>query len=412
MATSLMGIDDARRGIRFRPALSLAVFVIANFVSASSFAQSVMMPSQIAVEVSDLGLDRSFTDAGAVGVGVRAEFALSPRIEIETRLTWFPEYVLQEFQGQGGQTLQAAAGIRGKLWKSRRASVYGLLLPGLIHLTDAIVGETSRSSISGAATHFTLDTGLGIEWYAGTRWTARVEASGPLYAVPGAELARILGPNGQTAVLSVSGRFVKSWQVSSAIGYRLGSPRPSEPEEPVAGRWEVGGEFVHTTAFDARQLNSQMYHIPSLGLFLSYRLVPAVYLDGAVNASLQQLTAPTPFDAGYMLQALGGAKIGTRRDGFGIFAKVRVGTNSYSQAFASGESGVVLTTRRFNASAFDIGTVVERYIGRRWLIRFDGGDVISGFHDANTMINGSPVVFRAPSRTHSLQLLCGAGLIF
>jgi hypothetical protein len=400
-----------RRNKRFRVAPGLTAFVIANCLSASSFAQSQTMPSQIGVEVSTLGLDRSFTDAGATGVGVRAEFALSPRIEIETRLTWFPADVLQEFQAQGGQTLQVAAGIRGKLWKSRRASVYGLLLPGLIHVTDAIVAETLRSPTSGAATHFTLDTGLGIEWYAGARWTARVEASSPLYAVPGTDVGQILASNGQTIGVVLSGRFVKSWQVSSAIGYRLGSARPSEPEEPVAGRWEVGGEFVHTTAIDALQRNPQLYHIPSLGLFLSYRLMPAVYLDGAVNASLQQLSELTPFDEGYMLQALGGAKIGTRRDGFGIFAKVRAGTNSYSKAFASAESGMV-TTRRFNATAIDIGSVVERYIGRRWLIRVDGGDVISGFHDAQTLIDGSPVVYRAPSRTHSIQLLCGIGLIF
>src|SRR5262249_23137215 len=99
--------------------------------SGSAWAQQQSTPVQIAGEYSALGLDRGLRETGSPGLGVRVEVALTRRVEIEGRMTWFPANLVQEFQTQGGKTLQAAAGIRGKLFVSRDLSVYGLLLPGL-----------------------------------------------------------------------------------------------------------------------------------------------------------------------------------------------------------------------------------------------------------------------------------------
>src|SRR5260370_39435198 len=94
-------------------------------LSNAAFAQTETTPFQIAGEFSALGLDRdlNFTTGiatiGTAGFGVRTEVTLAPGFELETRLTWFPAEVLLERQAQGGHTLQAAAGIRGKVWTSR-----------------------------------------------------------------------------------------------------------------------------------------------------------------------------------------------------------------------------------------------------------------------------------------------------
>ncbi len=336
-------------------------------------------------------------------------------MEIETRVTWFPSDLVQEFQAQGGRTLQLAAGVRGKLWASPRFSIYGLLLPGLIHVTNAVVAETGLHVESGGATHFALDTGVGFEWYAGSRWTARVEVSGPLYGAPGGEIDRSPpGPHGQVAILSVGARFVNPWQVSTGVGYRFGSPRSSEPGRPVSGRWEVGGDLAHITAIDALGVSSSFQRFPALGVFAAYRLGPGVYADGAVHVSQPQVSeVVTPFDGGRLLQALAGAKLGVRRDGYGVFAKIRAGANHYSDAFAAADTTTGTTrTRGSNVTAVDVGGVVERYVGRRWLIRFDGGDVISIFHPTTIVINGATIAAGAPTHTDSIQLVVGAGWRF
>ena len=122
---------------------------------------------------------------------------------------------------------------------------------------------------------------------------------------------------------------------------------------------------------------------------------------------------PTPFDGGRLVQALGGAKVGVRRDGYGVFAKIRAGVNHYSRAFASGDTITgAIQTRGSNVAAIDVGGVVERYVGRRWLIRFDGSDVISIFHPATFVINGRIIARPVPTPTDSIQLVVGAGWRF
>jgi hypothetical protein len=405
-----------------RPFTALAAFVVVVFtLSETALAQSQTTPFQLAGEFSSLGLDRVGGDGtpstGAAGAGLRAEFTLAPHVEIETRVTWFPADLLQEFQAQGGHTLQVAAGIRGKFWASPRFSIYGLLLPGAIHATNAVVAQSGLQVESGGATHFALDTGVGGEWYAGPRWTARVELTGPLYGSPGREIYRSPpGPNGQVFTVSTAARFVNPWQVSTGLGYRFGSPRSSEPAHPVSGRWEVGGDVAHITAIDAFGQSTSFQHFPAVGVFAAYRLLPAVYADGAVHVSRPQVPeVVTPLDGGRLVQALGGAKVGVRRDGYGIFAKIRAGVNHYTGAFASGDTttGVnVVETRGSNVATIDVGGVFERYVGRRWLIRFDGSDVISIFHPTTFSIDGVIITPRVPRPTDSIQLVVGAGWRF
>jgi hypothetical protein len=396
-----------------RLALAVSVWVFVSFSSKAALAQVQTMPYQIAGEFSALGLDRgpNGENTGAAGIGLRTEVTLGPGVEFETRLTWFPAALVQEFQAQGGRTLQAAAGIRGKLWASPRVSVYALLLPGFIHATDAVVARTGTRT-SGGVTHFSLDTGGGIEWYGGERWTARAEISGPLYAAPGGEIDRLAGADGKAITLNVLARFVNPWQVSTGIGYRFGRKQTVPSTRSVLGRWEIGGGVANTTAFDAHPFSTGFQQTPALGLFVSYRLAPAIYADGAVHVSFQPV-ATTSFEGGHMWQTLGGAKIGVRRNSYGIFGKLRAGVNSYSGAFASGDTVTgAVATRRSNVRALDMGVVFERYLHRGWLVRFDGGDVLAFYRPTTVTIDGVPFQNGAPPRADSIQMVAGVGWRF
>jgi hypothetical protein len=370
---------------------------------------------QIAGEFSALGLDHALGHGtGSAGLGVRVDLGLTRRVEVESRLTWFPANVAQEFQAQGGRTLQVATGIRGKFFVSRRASFYGLLLPGLLHFTNAVTGVTGNSVVTGGSTHFALDTGLGVEFYPTSRWTARGEVSGPLYGAPGGELARSApSSNGAVLILSEAARFVNPWQISAGVGYRLGALREASGEESVAGRWEIGGQVTQTTSTGALAVDEAFRHNPALGAFVSYRLAPSVYADAALNAFLRPAPERTPFDGGYVLQGLGGVKLGLRKDRYGFFVKARAGVNSHSGAFTSLDHSLPsITISRLNAVAIDLGAVFERYVGRRLLVRFDGGDVVSVFRATTITEDGVRIQAQAPSPTHSLQMTVGFGWRF
>jgi hypothetical protein len=172
--------------------------------------------------------------------------------------------------------------------------------------------------------------------------------------------------------------------------------------------------LAHITAIDALGLSSSFQHFPALGVFAAYRSGPAVYADGAVHVSQPQVSeVVTPFDGGRLVQALVGAKLGVRRDGYGVFAKIRAGVNHYSGAFASVDRTTGATqTRGSNVAAIDVGGVVERYVGRRWLIRFDGSDVILIFHPTTIVINGATIATHATTPTHSIHLVVGIGWRF
>ena len=394
-------------------ALVLVTTLFALFPNHIATAQTQTTPFQIAGEVSGLGLYRNDTnnDTGALGIGVRTEFTLAPGVEIETRVTWFPAHAVRNIQGQGGRTLQAAAGIRGQLWTSHRLSLYALLLPGVIHFTDTY--SASPNQTRGGATHFSLDTGGGLEWYASDRWTARVELTGPVYAASGGTLVRECRSADSCLVVNALGRFVNPWQISTGVGYRMGSPRPISSPQSVAGRWEIGGEFAQTTAFDGYPFATDFQQIRSGGVFASYRVARAIYADAAVRTSFGTVATATPFEGGHLLQALGGAKIGMRRNSYGIFAKVRGGVNSYSGAFESGDTTTrVITTRRSNLPALDVGVVVERYLSDRWLVRFDGSDVLSFYSPTAITVNGRTLSYGMSSRADTLQWTMGVGWRF
>jgi hypothetical protein len=209
---------------------------------------------------------------------------------------------------------------------------------------------------------------------------------------------------------SISPRALNPWQVSTGLSYRLGAPLSGPGrEEPVPGRWEVGGQFTNATSNGA--FETDLRNFPALGGFVSYRVAPAVYADAAVNGFLRKPRIRTPFDGGYLTQVLGGVKLGVRRDRFGLFYKTRLGVNSHSAAYR-GRDTKGINLGRTNALAVDLGGVVERYVGQRLLVRFDGGDTIAVYRARSIAFDGDPVLQAAPAAAHNLEMTCGFGWRF
>jgi Outer membrane protein beta-barrel domain len=380
-------------------------------ISATAYAQETTRPLQVSVEYSALGLvPESGRNTGVSGFGVRVDYRLTRRIDVEGRALWFPSKSLQEFQAQGGRTSQFGAGIRGRFIATERASFYGLLLPELLHFSDAIVDLGGSDITAGGTTHFALDWGLGAEIKANDRWAVHGDFTGPLYMIRETpEDCSEPGPNGAVLCFSLAPRIVNVWQVSAGVSYSLGPIRHQPAEEPVVGAWEIGGQLGAVTTAGA--LTTTLRTLPALGGFLSYRLFPATYADAAVSFSTRDVRVRTAWDGGHLTQALGGVKIGARKDGYGLFGKVRLGVNSQSGAVSAMEAGHVRLSRA-NALAIDLGGVFEQYFARGLLIRFDGGDTISVFGPTTYVRNGITMRLPAPEWVDSLQMSLGFGWRF
>jgi len=376
--------------------LLAAVLVIGGGLPAIAQTQSSRV--QIGGAFSSLGLDNATGEPdGHGGVGVRAIVRLTRRVAIDTRAVWFPGNADPRFQSQGGQSLQLAAGLRGKFVSKPRFSIYGVLLPELVRFTGAFVSIGVSDWATGSTTHFALDDGLGVEVYSRSRWTFWAEATGPLYLVDGVELFRSEpGSQGQVASASLAPEARNPWQLSIGANYQLGAVR-TEPaaEQPVVGRFTIGGSLAHRTAIS--EPLEGLIEQTALGGFASFRICPGVYADGAIHIFTGSVPVKTPTAGGPLTQILAGGKFGTRKDGFGFFAKFRAGINSQSQVVLGSYPSIHLG--RADWVAIDIGGVVERYVGSHIVIRFDGGDI---FTSAEAV----------PSHRHSLNLSAGAGWRF
>lgn len=393
--------------LRFLLACTLLVTAFAT----SASAQTTTHALQLSGEYSALGLYReSDLGIGVSGFGVRADYRLTRRVDVEGRVLWFPTNALQEFEAQGGQTTQLALGVRGKFLQWKRASFYGVLLPELLHFSNAFIDIGGGDAVTGGATHFALDWGIGAEVKAGDRWSVHFDTTGPLYAIRETEPScSEPGPSGAILCGSLAPRIVNVWQISGGVSYSVGPIRHEMEEEAVSGVWEVGGQVGATTTAGA--LTTNLRTVVALGGFASLRLFPATYADASMSFSPRDVRTRTSWDGGHLTQAVAGVKVGPRKDAYGIFGKVRVGINSHSGAVrAVGPAGFALS--RANSLIVDLGAVVERYLPKRMLVRFDAGDALSVYERTTYTHAGVVVPEPAPSPTHSLQTTVGIGWRF
>lgn len=125
-----------------------------------------------------------------------------------------------------------------------------------------------------------------------------------------------------------------------------------------------------------------------------------------------------------MFQAQFGAKVGKRFDRWGLFAKARPGFVGFTEV-SELVSTQVLTFPPFQVvvgdfrtvhqlyPSLDVGGVVELYVARRWMARFDVGATMIRYGELRTSGTVSAPVFTRPAETHhNLQISSGIGFRF
>src|SRR6186997_2080781 len=86
------------------------------------------------------------------GVGGRVAIPVTPWLAIDTRVRWFPEQ-LEPGLAQGGRTLHVFAGARASFLTRGRWTLYGIVMPGLVHFSGAVKEVTADTVRTGGATH-------------------------------------------------------------------------------------------------------------------------------------------------------------------------------------------------------------------------------------------------------------------
>jgi hypothetical protein len=341
------------------------------------------------------------------GFGGRFDWNLTRRLAIESQVDFFPEHSGSVLYKQGGQTLQAVAGLRAKVIQTRRLSVFGLVRPGMIHFTDVPYYNGYPMTGLKPFSYFVLNLGGGLEYYLSDRWALRADIEGDPYRVANATVSFAGGGTG-----FVIGKIEDTTRLSFGVAYRPGASIENQPELGVDGRLEVGPLF--TTMISARE-GVGVRADPGFGGYASYKLYKVFYLDGDVLYFPRDTHSSGAHDGGQILQALAGVKGGIRRNHFGFFGKVRPGFNSYSKALTSintTSSPAVYSYDRSASFALDLGGIIEFYPAEHGTFRLEVGDTHVYFSNRNVNDNGMTVPSPGGALRHSIEFITGYGWRF
>jgi opacity protein-like surface antigen len=341
------------------------------------------------------------------GFGGRFDWNLNRRLAFESQIDFFPEHTRPLLSIQGGQTLQAAFGVRAKVIQTRRLSVFGLIRPGFFHFTDVLYFNSNSTTGFGERpeTHFALNLGGGLEYYLNPRWVLRADIEGNPYRVPNTTVSLSSGRAFSAGKIDDTTRF------SFGVAYRPGALRENEKETNIPGKWEFGPLF--STMFIRREGPTDGVRTePGFGGYASYRFYHVLYFDSDVLYFPRGSNSSGPHDGGEILQGLFGLKGGIRRNHFGIFGKVRPGFNSYSQTLSAiSQTGQESFDRSANF-VLDLGGIVEFYPGERATLRLEAGDTHIYFNTRDVNFGGIIVPVGGGKLQHSIQFIVGYGWRF
>ena len=178
---------------------------------------------------------------------------------------------------------------------------------------------------------------------------------------------------------------------------------------------EVGVHFSTLTLTPADFYRTEI----GFGGRLTYNFHRNVALEAETNFFPNSgFSGGEPRNAGNAAQGLFGVKAGKRWEKFGVFAKVRPGFTSFSDGKPtydfSNPAFVDFRARRATHLTVDAGGVLELYVSRRWMTRFDVGDTIIHYKEQDVLNFFAPPTFiTLPKETrHNLQVTAGIGFRF
>ena len=284
--------------------------------------------------------------------------------------------------------------------------------------------------------YFTIDTGAVLEFYPSKRPVLRFEAGDTLIRHP------TLYDFAFTTPLSVQvirpAQFNHNFQFTAGIGIRLGNFPSGDDDVKThtrerTPRYELGAQFTLLHVFPVTNAapcpdcltSDTIQPQPGFGGRFSFNLTDDVALEAEGNFYTRDV-GRLPNPSGHMFQGQFGAKIGKRFEKWGAFGKVRPGFVGFTKVNKLISERAVVNNLVIPAIAgefavgkelypsVDLGGVVEFYISRRWVARFDAGDTIIRYSvlPVATFSARFPIFKRPPETHHNLQLTSGVAFRF
>jgi hypothetical protein len=346
------------------------------------------------------------------GGGGHVAVALTPRIAIDTRARIFPTEAVPDVVC-GGRTVQVFAGPKATFASRGRYSIYGVLLPGVIHFSRVVTNVDGDVITVGGATHLALDMGVGAAVRLNRRWAAHAEWRGPLYSVRGFARLSDFPPAAERGILDVvvDPSMQSTFQVSAGVSYRAGSMvQASEAQQ--RGSWLVGGDAGIVAYAPYVVVGPDIITARRVGAFVSRPITSWMDADGGIGVLLRVDHGHSTNEGGRVAHALAGVRIGRRFGRVGYFLKLRAGARSHSEGLvAEPELGHPVFGRIYRP-AIDFGTVIETTIGRRLVWRVDVGDLMSFYPSIPIEIEGRRINDYAMPATDSIVVSSGIGWRF
>jgi hypothetical protein len=307
----------------------------------------------------------------------------------------------------GGNALLVSGGIRAT-FGSRRMGVYLRLAPGIVSFREAGMSLSNTGYDTTVLTHFTLDEGGGFELHFARTSAFRVDASRILY-VEGGQRGR---SGGLDYVLpgEVESHMTFTAGLARYFGEPVPAPEPA-PSDPSLLRNEAVISFALQRqphlAFTGAYLSSDS----GVALSASHAFATWIGLDASAIV-LPGGDAPNYQDGGAETELLAGVRVGLKRDRYGIFAKYRAGSASFSSTI--NENVIAPPHVRSWDFATDIGGIFEYYPkAGHFLMRLDLGDVYT-LYNSVTVKEPPPelTATKGAIYTNSPLILFGAGWRF
>jgi hypothetical protein len=400
--------------------LLLTVITFASVVVAQSKKDKI----EIGVQSTSLTLVQPDfpVDDTQTGIGGRVTYNFNRSIAAEAEINFFPQK--QFILIADGNAIQAQFGVKlGKRFE--KFGLFGKLRPGFLSVDRVgsfIPGPTLNFKIEREA-FVTIDIGGVLELYPSRRTVVRFEA--------GDTAIRHRPLFGQTSIINPSielirpAKFNHNFQFTAGVAFRLGDFPDEEPDVKTSGgeqertkRFEVGAQFTSLVVdppFAQGSLTLPRKHTePGFGARFTFNLTESVAFEAEGNYYTRtQSRFP---QGGHMFQGQFGGKVGKRFDRWGLFGKARPGFVGFSRVFEFAAGGVQIPpVNRFvkkHYPTLDVGGVVEFYISRRWMARFDIGDTVIRYGEIRFTGITPPFLIQRSETRHNLQVSSGIGFRF
>lgn len=451
------------RGLRaLTLSMKTSIYLLLAVVTFASVAVAQDKKDRVEVGVQSTSLtlfspDFSF-DVTNAGVGGRVAYNFNRSIAAEAEINFFPQQQ-SVLAGFNDGAIQAQFGVKlGKRFE--RFGLFAKFRPGFISVDDVeSVTPDTVVVVNGISTlnfkvertsFFTIDAGGVLELYPSRRTVVRFDAGNTAIRHP----ARfdVFFPENfiepPFVQLVRPAKFNHNFQFTAGVAFRLGDfpAADSNVRTPVAGhektpRFEVGAQFTSLSADTPSavpqsgliQSDDVIHTEPGLGGRFTFNLTDNIALEAEGNFYTRDLTdsflTTLPNPSGHMFQGQFGAKVGKRFHRWGVFGKARPGFVAFTKV------NELVSTQVFNVQIFneiipvavgefrvakkyypaiDIGGVVEFYISRRWMARFDIGDTVIRYGElpARGYSLRNSIEVRPQETHHNLQVSSGIGFRF